>query len=324
MSMKSLFFPCKSFRIIFILAKLGNVLCSNNCKTSIFDFHRNCSSCSYDLCLTCCRELRDGHLKGGDEEVIVEFVDKGVDYMHGDVRPGSSSDTRTSRRSKSSKKMVENDSVDDARLAFEMEPGDNGGHLQDNSGGPAGEWKSNEDGSIPCPPENFGGCVKGVLELKCLTSKSKSLISELLEEAEDIFKRLELEYKHEMPQESCLCMKSMDENGMQKSKLRKAAFREDSDGNCLYCPAAKDLQQGDLKHFQCHWLKGEPAIIGNVLETTSGLSWEPMVMCRACRQIKSINHPLHLNASAINCLDWCEVSLILASCPNDAWRKILG
>ena len=49
----------------------------NNCKTSIVDFHRNCSSCSYDLCLTCCRELRDGHLKGGEEEVILEFTDKG-------------------------------------------------------------------------------------------------------------------------------------------------------------------------------------------------------------------------------------------------------
>ncbi|KAM1018952.1 hypothetical protein ACFX13_041116 [Malus domestica] len=29
----------------------------NNCKTSIFDFHRICPKCSYDLCLTCCREI---------------------------------------------------------------------------------------------------------------------------------------------------------------------------------------------------------------------------------------------------------------------------
>ncbi|KAL3330301.1 hypothetical protein AABB24_034246 [Solanum stoloniferum] len=279
----------------------------NNCKTSIFDLRRNCSSCSYVLCLTCCRDLRDGIYKGGEEEVIMKFTDNGVAYLHGDVRL----DARTpiSRRPRFSKKMVDNDSVGDAKFAFGMEPADDGGLLPENSGYPAGEWKCNEDGSIPCPPENFGGCVKGVLELKCLTSKSKSLISELLEEAEDISKRLELEYMHEMPQESCLCMRSMDENDMQKSKLRKAAFREDSNDNYLYCPAAKDLQQEDLKHFQCHWLKGEPAIVGNVLETMSGLSWEPMVMWRACRQIKSINHPLHLNVSAINCLDWCEVEV---------------
>ncbi|XP_049376148.1 lysine-specific demethylase JMJ25-like isoform X27 [Solanum stenotomum] len=278
-----------------------------NCKTSIFDLRRNCSSCSYVLCLTCCRDLRDGIYKGGEEEVIMKLTDNGVAYLHGDVRLDAR--TTISRRPKFSKKMVDNDSVGDAKFAFGMEPGDDGGLLPENSGYPAGEWKCNEDGSIPCPPENFGGCVKGVLELKCLTSKSKSLISELLEEAEDISKQLELEYMHEMPQESCLCMKSMDENDMQKSKLRKAAFREDSDGNYLYCPAAKDLQQEDLKHFQCHWLKGEPAIVGNVLETMSGLSWEPMVMWRACRQIKSTNHPLHLNVSAINCLDWCEVEV---------------
>ncbi|KAH0646644.1 hypothetical protein KY284_034528 [Solanum tuberosum] len=279
----------------------------NNCKTSIFDLRRNCSSCSYVLCLTCCRDLRDGIYKGGEEEVIMKLTDNGVAYLHGDVRLDAR--TTISRRPRFSKKMVDNDSVGDAKFAFGMEPGDDGGLLPENSGYPAGEWKCNEDGSIPCPPENFGGCVKGVLELKCLTSKSKSLISELLEEAEDISKQLELEYMHEMPQESCLCMKSMDENDMQKSKLRKAAFREDSDGNYLYCPAAKDLQQEDLKHFQCHWLKGEPAIVGNVLETMSGLSWEPMVMWRACRQIKSTNHPLHLNVSAINCLDWCEVEV---------------
>lgn len=280
----------------------------NNCKTSIFDFHRNCSSCSYDLCLTCCRELRDGHLKGGDEEVIVEFVDKGVDYMHGDVRPGSSSDTRTSRRSKSSKKMVENDSVDDARLAFEMEPGDNGGHLQDNSGGPAGEWKSNEDGSIPCPPQKFGGCGKGNLDLKCLLNKTEGL-SELLARAEDIAKRFELEYMPEISQGPCCCRNSVNEDDIQKSKMCKTVSRDGCDDNYLYCPAAKDLQQEDLKHFQCHWLKGEPVIVRNVLETASGLSWEPMVMWRACRQIKNLNHPLLLDVVAINCLDWCEVEV---------------
>ncbi|XP_062026191.1 uncharacterized protein LOC133742513 [Rosa rugosa] len=32
----------------------------NNCSTSIFDFHRTCPECEYDLCLGCCREIRDG------------------------------------------------------------------------------------------------------------------------------------------------------------------------------------------------------------------------------------------------------------------------
>ncbi|KAL3521651.1 hypothetical protein ACH5RR_019800 [Cinchona calisaya] len=34
----------------------------DNCKTSIVNFHRSCTSpgCSYEICLSCCRELRDG------------------------------------------------------------------------------------------------------------------------------------------------------------------------------------------------------------------------------------------------------------------------
>nr|XP_016500949.1 PREDICTED: lysine-specific demethylase JMJ25-like [Nicotiana tabacum] len=113
----------------------------------------------------------------------------------------------------------------------------------------------------------------------------------------------------EVSQGSCLCIKLVDETDMQKSKLRKAASREDSDDNYLFCPAAKDLQEEDLKHFQCHWLKGEPVIVSNVLETASGLSWEPMVMWRACRQMKNLKHPLLLDVSTINSLDWCELEI---------------
>ncbi|KAK1379296.1 hypothetical protein POM88_026040 [Heracleum sosnowskyi] len=36
----------------------------NNCKSSIADFHRSCPSCQYDLCLICCREIRNGCLQG--------------------------------------------------------------------------------------------------------------------------------------------------------------------------------------------------------------------------------------------------------------------
>lgn len=42
-------------------------LCSNNCSTSIVDYMRSCEGgCEYDLCLTCCRELRAGQQPGGE------------------------------------------------------------------------------------------------------------------------------------------------------------------------------------------------------------------------------------------------------------------
>ena len=55
----------------------------NNCRTSIVDFHRSCPDCDYDLCVTCCCEIRDGHLQGGQKEVIVEYAWKGFEYLHG-------------------------------------------------------------------------------------------------------------------------------------------------------------------------------------------------------------------------------------------------
>ncbi|XP_069144199.1 uncharacterized protein [Solanum lycopersicum] len=77
----------------------------NNCKTSIFDLRRNCSSCSYVLCLTCCQDLTDGIYKGGEEEVIMKFTDSGVVDLHGDVRLDAR--TTISRRPRFSKKIEE-------------------------------------------------------------------------------------------------------------------------------------------------------------------------------------------------------------------------
>ncbi len=43
---------------------------SDNCSTSIVDYHRSCPECSYDLCLTCCKELRGGCQQGGKQPVL--------------------------------------------------------------------------------------------------------------------------------------------------------------------------------------------------------------------------------------------------------------
>lgn len=39
------------------------MLFSDGCKTSIPDFFRSCDSCEIDLCLYCCKDIRDGKLK---------------------------------------------------------------------------------------------------------------------------------------------------------------------------------------------------------------------------------------------------------------------
>ncbi|GFS30787.1 transcription factor jumonji (jmjC) domain-containing protein [Actinidia rufa] len=51
-----------------ILDEDDRVFC-DNCNTSIVNFHRSCPypGCSYDLCLSCCRELRKGFQPGGNQ-----------------------------------------------------------------------------------------------------------------------------------------------------------------------------------------------------------------------------------------------------------------
>ncbi|KAG6495486.1 hypothetical protein ZIOFF_043311 [Zingiber officinale] len=240
--------------------------------TSIVDFHRSCSNCLLDLCLSCCRELRDGYLPGGLGKIILPYQDRGSAYIHGGKMSGS-----FSSRKKSSK---DNQSVK--------------------------EWTPNKDGSIPCPPKEFGGCGSVHLQLKCLFQEN------FLSVLEKKVKAILCSHFAESHDNSCqcLCFKAPGQISSSSGLLRKAASRESSDDNYLYCPPASVTQQGELEHFQKHWLKGQPVIVRDVLGITSGLSWEPMVMWRALREKKlSKRASERLTVKAIDCLDLCEVEI---------------
>ncbi|KAG8383963.1 hypothetical protein BUALT_Bualt04G0068500 [Buddleja alternifolia] len=259
--------------------KIERIYC-DYCKTGIVDFHRSCSMCSYDLCLTCCQELRGGRLHRDDKEVVMQYVDYGQEYLHG----GSPCDI-----------SVNGEPSYETAEAIARDPAD----LKS-------EWTCTERGIVPCPPEWMGGCGEGILELKCIPYNS---VSKLLLTAEELARKHDIEDLPQNFEQECSCLKFSGEDVLDNDKLRKAASRPDSEDNYLYCPKAKDLQHDDLKHFQCHWAKGEPVIVSNVLETTLGLSWEPMVMWRAFRQITNTKHEQLLDVTAINCLDWCQVDI---------------
>ncbi|XP_042500782.1 lysine-specific demethylase JMJ25-like isoform X2 [Macadamia integrifolia] len=277
----------------------------DNCKTSIVDFHRSCANCSYDLCLSCCCEIRDGRLKGGDEEVTVQFCDRGTAYLHGELelpsRPKRSSRMNQEGRIKPSsadhEDLIIPTPVDNNDLTKPTSV-DHGDLSKSTS-----VWKANENGSIPCPPKEMGGCGCGLLELKCIFDQN--WLSELEKRAEEIAERYNLAYVRGTSTQHCSCF-DMPIDSANKN-VRKAASRKDSSDNYLYCPTAEDVQHGALEHFQQHWMKGEPMIVRDVLELTTGLSWEPMVMWRAFREITSEkNRSAHLAVTAMDCLDWCE------------------
>lgn len=74
---------------------------------------------------------------------------------------------------------------------------------------------------------------------------------------------------------------------------------------------AKEVRGGGhIGHFGFHWVKGEPVIVRDVLELTSGLSWEPMVMWRVLRETK-YNRGQGLSALAVDYRDWSDVSFSL-------------
>nr|XP_043633548.1 uncharacterized protein LOC122604737 isoform X2 [Erigeron canadensis] len=250
----------------------------DNCNTSIVNFHRSCQNpdCSYDICLNCCRELRDGIQPGGTEadSSFQQFRDnlqlQGTDSKQHYF--GWKADFRADT-------TVADNSVD-----FPV-------------------WKANAIGSVPCPPKVRGGCGNGILELRRMFEVN--WVEELVSKAETLTSNFQMVNGDIM--EGCtLC--SSNEN---LDTVRKSASRKGSNDNLLYCPNDIDLEDNDFEHFQLHWRRGEPVVVRNVEQKTSGLSWEPRVMMRAFRTAKIKLKEENRSVKAIDCLDLCEVEIHL-------------
>lgn len=103
-------------------------MCCDFCRIPIIDYHRHCTNCSYDLCLSCCKDIREASTPSVSEElndIALETND--------------------------SDKVMEC-----GRLS----------HVQLNSFKRFSSWKANCDGSIQCPQKAYGGCASSVLTLK--------------------------------------------------------------------------------------------------------------------------------------------------------------
>ncbi|KVI09366.1 JmjC domain-containing protein [Cynara cardunculus var. scolymus] len=136
--------------------------------------------------------------------------------------------------------------------------------------GSATKWVAENDGRLCCPPKEIGGCGNSLLELKRILPEG--WISNLEARAECVLNNLRIDQPN-------LMSFSLETSG---DMYLRAANREGSDDNYLYCPASKDVsKKEEFIRFRHHWAKGEPVIVRQVMEQTTGLSWEPMVMWRA-------------------------------------------
>ncbi|KAL5993425.1 hypothetical protein ACLOJK_014350 [Asimina triloba] len=241
--------------------------------------------------------------KGGGKPVVLHFPRKGKEYLHGGPpdKPSEENGIRNEMESHN----------DHLGPGAESEMVSHNDHI-----GSVAEWKANSNGSIPCPPVENGGCGEAILELRCIFPDNR--LSWLEGKAQEIARN----HKTEIPDKSvkCSCFSEGGQSDISNS-LRKAASREDSMDNYIYCPTARDIQCGELSHFQSHWIEGEPVVVRDVLEFTSGLSWEPMVMYRAFREASNSKAGFnYLEVTAIDCLDWCESK----TASNDGFVVIEG
>ncbi|XP_057499381.1 lysine-specific demethylase JMJ26-like isoform X2 [Actinidia eriantha] len=164
---------------------------------------------------------------------------------------------------------------------------------------PLTTWVASIDGSITCAPKEMGGCGNCVLKLKRILPHNWT--SNLEAKAEEVLRKLEVDQPISRP------------NHLKKGSktVRRAAYRESSGDNFLYCPNSRDvIRDEELLQFQMHWANGQPVIVRDVLEQTTGLSWEPMVMWRAlCENLDSNDRSNMSEVKAIDCLAGCEVEI---------------
>lgn len=259
----------------------------DKCSTSIVNFHRSCPNpfCTYDLCLSCCRELREGLRAGGTgAESFWKMLKEGPSYHNMTAGTEIPADDKAFMG------------------ATQVSSGGNSVYLTD-----AVYRKAIADGSIPCPPPAWGGCGQNLLGLRQIFEPN--WVKHLVESIDEAI----IDYHApgmDSTQECSICLQTLS-SGCEgrSSETRNAASRENTRDNFLYSPSAMDLDEGQIEHFQMHWMRGEPVVVRDVLRKASGLSWEPMVMCRAFRGANKIIKEDKLNVKAIDCLDWCEVEI---------------
>lgn len=156
-------------------------------------------------------------------------------------------------------------------------------------------WQANSDGSIPCPPKEYGGCGNSSLNLSRIFKMN--WVAKLVKNVEEMVSGCRI-YNPGSPQKFRL----------DDPRLCQYAHREDSDDNFLYSPTSEDIKSDGVGNFRKHWARGEPVIVKQVFDSSSTSSWDPVVLWRGIREttdekMKDENRLV----KAIDCLDWSEV-----------------
>ncbi|KAK1293248.1 Growth-regulating factor 1 [Acorus calamus] len=239
-------------------------MCCDYCKIPILDYHRHCVECLYDLCLTCCRDLRRAY----PGRVKVENAET--------PSLGGKSDGCF---------------IDFRRLYP--------------------DWKAHTNGSIPCPPKKAGGCSKSLLVLRRILKVN--WVAKLVRNAEEMVNGCKV-YESDCSEKCTSCAKqgvsTPEVGGSGDWKLRRCSYRENNKDDFLYYPTSEDIKREGIRHFQKHWVKGEPIVVKHVSDSALASMWDPMMIYRGIQEtLDDEVGPDNTIVKAIDCLDQSEVDI---------------
>ncbi|CAI9087543.1 OLC1v1021637C2 [Oldenlandia corymbosa var. corymbosa] len=230
-------------------------MCCNYCRIPIIDYHRHCPSCSYDLCLSCCKDIREATRLVLEGETASQVDGEGSAYEQLNLS-----------------------------------------NVHRNLFKRYSDWRVNADGSIPCPPREYGGCGHSILMLKRIFKMNWVAI--VAKNAEELVSGCKV---------SDSCCQEIPEFD---PRLLQAAYRESDNDNFLYHPSAQDIKAERLEEFRIHWSRGEPVVVKEVCDFSTMEIWNPMVLLNGIRETAD-EKPKDPNRTvkAINYFDRTEVDI---------------
>ncbi|KAL5219129.1 hypothetical protein ABZP36_019813 [Zizania latifolia] len=234
-------------------------MCCDFCKVPVFDYHRHCPKCLYDLCLDCCRDIRRSRTnvaRGEYTEGRVVDRNKGTSSKRARLEPFAEGANDKSVLQPLNAKNI------DIRSLFPT-------------------WRVNNDGSITCGPHEAGGCGSSKLVLRRIFKIN--WISKLVKNSEEMVNGCKV---HDLESGCSSCNgRRLELCGHHNFGLSTCSHSDGINRNCLFSPQLEDLKYAGIIHFRKHWIKGEPIVIRNAFEPSLSSSWDPLNIWRGIQEI---------------------------------------
>ncbi|XP_040377960.1 lysine-specific demethylase JMJ25 isoform X2 [Oryza brachyantha] len=261
-------------------------MCCDFCKVPVFDYHRHCPRCLYDLCLDCCRDVRRSRTNAPRGEYTEgRVVDRSKDTSSKRARLEPSSE---SANDKSALQRMHIKNID-IRYLFPT-------------------WRVNNDGSVTCGPHEAGGCGSSKLVLRRIFKIN--WISKLVKNSEEMVNGCKV---HDLENgcSSCKDGRRLELTAHRNFGLSTCSNNGGIDRFCVFSPVLEDLKFEGIIHFRKHWIKGEPVVIRNAFEPSLSSSWDPLNIWRGIQEIMDEEVDEDVVVKAVDCSNQTEVDIEL-------------